>query len=536
MKKSKRSFAALLAALCAVSVAGCGQSPAPASSAPASSAPASSAPASSAAASEAKPASRELIEYELMFSEAASQPYEAETWLFPKVIEEKFNVKLNITPIPSTSYTDKVNMAIASQSIPDILNSVDLNTLNDMGGKGMFLNLADYSDIMPNAAAAFASNSDLSICRLSDSEWYALPSKVPSPNLPKTSIDFITMIRGDIMKANNLANPTTYDELYDVLKKLKELYPDSYPWITRQKTNDMTWCLGASVGLQWDRRDFTMWDGSQWKTVLDDDNYKFLIEFMNKCYTDKLLDPEYAISDTKQWEDKIISGQGFFTIDYFARPETMTTAAQAGGNADYYLEPILPPVGEGGQAKVYANNTPVSYQGISAKAKSPERLAEVYDWWFFSEEGAMLGFFGEEGTSYTLGDDKKVLYIYSEDANSVTSIAAKYGVDYYGFCGLVPGEFGYTIDYKNDPNMTEAAKATYAVYENGTVPGAPAVTYTGDAMEQRKNYVANMHTQIVGEIDRFIMGNRPMSEWDAFIEEFNAQGYQDYIAAKNTML
>lgn len=219
MKKSKRSFAALLAALCAVSVAGCGQSPAPASSAPASSAPASSAPASSAAASEAKPASRELIEYELMFSEAASQPYEAETWLFPKVIEEKFNVKLNITPIPSTSYTDKVNMAIASQSIPDILNSVDLNTLNDMGGKGMFLNLADYSDIMPNAAAAFASNSDLSICRLSDSEWYALPSKVPSPNLPKTSIDFITMIRGDIMKANNLANPTTYDELYDVLKK-----------------------------------------------------------------------------------------------------------------------------------------------------------------------------------------------------------------------------------------------------------------------------------------------------------------------------
>ena len=57
---------------------------------------------------------------------------------------------------------------------------------------------------------------------------------------------------------------------------------------------------------------------------------------------------------------------------------------------------------------------------------------EVYDWWFFSEEGAMLGYFGEEGVSYTVGEDKKVSYIYSEDANSVTSIASKYGVDYYG--------------------------------------------------------------------------------------------------------
>ena len=199
MKTSKRAFAALLAALCAVSAAGCSQNGGGASSAPASSTPASSTPASSAAApseaqSAAEPASREPIEYELMFNESASQPYEAETWLFPKVIEEKFNVKLNITPIPSSSYTDKVNMAIASQSIPDILNSVDLNTLNDMGSKGMFLNLADYAQIMPNAQAAFESNADLGICRLSDSQWYALPSKVPSPNLPKTSIDFITMI------------------------------------------------------------------------------------------------------------------------------------------------------------------------------------------------------------------------------------------------------------------------------------------------------------------------------------------------------
>lgn len=539
--KRTTTLALLLAATLAASLTGCGNGES--SSTGGSSTTSSgggSTPAStpSSSSSEDVTPSRDPIEYELMFSEASSQPYVEETWLFPKVIQEKFNVTLKVTPIPSSSYKDKVNMAIASQSIPDIMNSVDLSTLNDMGGKGMFLNLAGYLDQMPNAQAAFEARSDLSICKASDSEWYALPSKVPSPNLPKTSIDFITMIRGDILKEQNLAVPTTYEELHDVLAALKQAYPDSQPWVTRLKNSSMLWALAPSVGLSMDSSDYTMWveETGEFKTVLDDENFKFLIEFMRQCYEEGLLDQEYAISDTTTWEDKIISGKGFFAIDYFARPETMTNAAVAGGNTSYTLNPILPPAGENGEAKVYAKNKPVTYQGISAKVESPERLMEVYDWWFFSEEGAMLGYFGEEGTSYTVGEGQKVSYIYSDDANSVTSIASKYGVDYYGFCGLMPGDFGYTIDFENDPNMSEPAKETYRVYQGQTVESCPAVNYTGDAMDARKDYTANIQTAMIGEIDKFIMGQRSMDEWDAFIEEFNAQGYASYIEAKNTML
>lgn len=539
MKKvSKRTtvLALFLTASLAASLTGCGEEGSSVNESTASSGSGSSQTTSSDGGS--AEVSRDPIEYELMFSEAASQPFVEETWLFPKVIEEKFNVTLKVTPIPSSSYNDKVNMAIASQSIPDIMNSVDLNTLNDMGSKGMFLNMQDYIDQMPNAQAAFAQRSDLSICRISGSEWYALPSKVPSANLPKTSIDFITMIRGDILAEQNLEVPTTYDELYDVLSALKEAYPDSQPWVTRQKNNAMLWTLAPSVGLSMDINDYTMWveETGEFKTILDDENFKYLIEFMRKCYEDGLLDQEYAISDTTTWEDKIISGKGFFAIDYFARPETMTNAAVSGGNTSYTLDPMLPPATENGEAKVYAKNVPVSYQGISAKVESPERLMEVYDWWFFSEEGAMLGYFGEEGVSYTVGEDKKVSYIYSEDANSVTSIASKYGVDYYGFCGLMPGDFGYTIDFENDPNMSEPAKATYRVYQGQTVESCPAINYTGDALDARKDYTANLQTAMIGEIDKFIMGQRPMSEWDAFIQEFNDQGYAAYIEAKNTMI
>ncbi len=429
-------------------------------------------------------------------------------------------------------------MAIASQTIPDIINSVDINTLNDMGSKGMFLNMWDYIDKMPETKKAFDTYAELKPNKLSDDKWFALPSKVPHPNILKSAIDFTTMIRGDVLKKHNLEHPKTYDEFYALLKELKKSYPQSYPWVTRIKTDNMIFTLAPSVGLNYyDGSDYTIWDESSNKfvTALDNDNFKFLVDFMRKCYEEKLLDQEYAICDTTQWENKIVSGQGFFSIDYLIRTETMTNAAKAGGNNEYVLESMLPPATTNGQQKVIGKNVPVSYQGISAKAKSPERLMEVYDWWFFSEEGSLVSFFGQEDESF-VKNGKEISYKYSDGAKSITDIASKYGTDYYGFVGLVPGFFDYTINFKDDPSIADVTKQTYATYEGQTVPSAPAVVYTGDAMNERKNYVANMKVALLGELDKFIMGKRPMSEWDKFIGEFNAQGYDKYIESKNTML
>ncbi|MBQ4544922.1 MAG: hypothetical protein II996_05070, partial [Oscillospiraceae bacterium] len=36
-----------------------------------------------------------------------------------------------------------------------------------------------------------------------------------------------------MFEKHNLKAPETYDELYEVCKQLKELYPDSYPYCTR---------------------------------------------------------------------------------------------------------------------------------------------------------------------------------------------------------------------------------------------------------------------------------------------------------------
>lgn len=495
----------------------------------------STADSSSKVESDSSETKREPITYTLMFAEHPSQPFKPDTWLFLDVIKEKFNVNFDIQPIPSSSYIDKVNMAIASNSITDIVNSVDLNTLNDMGGKGMFLNLWDYIDQMPNAKKAFDTIDYMAPCKLSDDQWYAIPSKVPHANMMKMSIDFITMARGDIMKDNGLSAPKTFDDLYGLLKSFKDLSPKSSPWVTRLGVNNMLYCLAPGVGITFDT-DYTVYDfnAKSFSSALTDEGFRYLVEFMNKCYKDGLLDQEYAISDTKQWEDKIVSGKGFFAIDYFARPEMMTNAARTAGNNEYVLEAMLPPAKEGGEQKVYAKNEAVSYQGINAKVKSPERLMEVYDWWFFSEEGSLLGFFGKEDVSYTR-KDKVISYKYSEDASNINDIASKYSTDYYGFMGLAPGFFDYTINYKNDESMSDALKNTFAVYDGQTVENRPVVIYSGDALEARKNFITNLQPYLDNEINKFIMGVRPLSEWDAFIKECNEKEFNNYIETKNSV-
>ena len=39
-----------------------------------------------------------------MFSDHPSQPYQEETWILPKVIEEKFNITMKMQAIPSSAF------------------------------------------------------------------------------------------------------------------------------------------------------------------------------------------------------------------------------------------------------------------------------------------------------------------------------------------------------------------------------------------------------------------------------------------------
>ncbi|MNC29239.1 hypothetical protein D3C75_774820 [compost metagenome] len=56
------------------------------------------------------------------------------------------------------------------------------------------------------------------------------------------------LIRSDILEQNGLQAPTNTDELYTLLKKLKELYPDSYP-LTGTSAENLRTMFGTAWGV-----------------------------------------------------------------------------------------------------------------------------------------------------------------------------------------------------------------------------------------------------------------------------------------------
>ena len=90
-------------------------------------------------------------------------------------------------------------------------------------------------------------------------------------------------IRVDLVEELGLEIPTTWDELYEVLKAFKEAYPDSVPWGSRGEYNlvrSYTSCvssLGADYNLYQD-------ENGEWKLGRLEEDFKEALEFLNKCY------------------------------------------------------------------------------------------------------------------------------------------------------------------------------------------------------------------------------------------------------------
>src|SRR5690606_24025725 len=106
--------------------------------------------------------------------------------------------------------------------LPDLMFMTSFTTANRYGQDGALVNILDYLDIMPNFSKWLEMYPEIKERYLAaDGGMYMFPNQ----GFGETN-RIIWLYRDDIFRKHNLQIPNTYDELYDVLKKLKELYPD----------------------------------------------------------------------------------------------------------------------------------------------------------------------------------------------------------------------------------------------------------------------------------------------------------------------
>lgn len=492
--------------------------------------------------------SSKVREVTVTFPEHPNQPIK-DTAPVQQEILKRTNIKLKFETVPNSNYSDKKNILLATNNLPDIIQ-IDRNDVNNYASNGIFLPLLQYVEEgkMPNFKKFWDEYPDL-VKLTSEGELYGFPAIGRN----EMANGFGPVIRADLMEKHNLPTPTTYDELLDVLIQLKELYPDSIPWSVRagsgpihQLFKTMAYPLGSGMGNTYNGVYYDKdVDGGRYVYGPATPEFKEVLRFFNRAYEAGVLDRDYAVSTTQQWTEKLTSGKALFFFDNsgFALDYTRQLQ-QVEPDGVFQILPI--PQNHAGiaRAEYYATTFSDKMFAISAKAKDPEVLIQLFDW-MYSEEASNLMNYGIKGVHHTLDETGYPQFIpeYVEQFKEGQPTAF-----YALYSDLGTGKLNFTPWFANmDPqvqiekiigNWTEEHEQYWHIVSNDEAYHEPYLDppLTAEEAARVKDIVAPLATMLEQEYDKFIMGMKPIDEYDQIMQKAADMGGKELEEIYNRAL
>lgn len=475
-------------------------------------------------------------EVKVTFPEHPNQPVKDMAPVQAEILK-RTNIKLKFETVPTSNYNDKKKTLLATNNLPDIIQ-IDMSDVNNFASVGVFLPVLSYVNEgkMPNFKKFWDQYPDL-VKLTANGELYGFPAIGRN----ELANGFGPVIRADLLEKHNLAVPKTYDELLDVLKKLKELYPDSIPWSVRagsgpvhQLFKTMTYTLGSGIGNTYNGVYFDKdVDGGRYVYGPGTPEFKEVLRFFNKAYAAGVLDRDYAVSTSQQWTEKLTSGKAFFFFDNSGFALDYTRQLQrAVPEGRFELIPI-PTNGKGtARAEYYATTISDKMFAISAKAKNPEELIKLIDW-MYTEEASNLMNYGVEGVHHTVGADGKPQF----KPEFVSPFKDGQPTPFYAlYSALGSGKLSFTPWFANmDPqiqiekltgNWTAEHEKYWKTSTEDKAYHEPYLNppFTTEESAKIKDIVAPLQTMLEQEYDKFIMGVKPIDEYDQVMKKANEMG------------
>ena len=429
------------------------------------------------------------------------------------LIEDTLNMKLNITEYEAR---DQYETLVAQQKIPALTFANAHIFGRAYGALGAYIDWNDYIDQLPNVKKVL---SDERWARLveynteEDGSMYHLPN-------PQTGLasNCGWLYRKDIFDKHNLTFPTNQEELMTVLRKLKELYPNSYPFVLRSLNGanlsglmNMAELFGGS---------FSGYASNNTLYKLNPDDYSYYLgqtsdgmreclQWLHDLYEEGLLHPSCITMDTAQWTEAFASNTSFVGYDKMDRIEMLTMGA-IDANPSYVLTGARNfPMGTNG---VSSFNEPLhSYSLLVSGLLEGEELEKVLKFvdWLYSDEGIALTNWGEEGVSYEVLEDGtqdfKEDFVYEGSGLGVMGFAAYKDFDVYL--------------KSQEPHVIEAISEINKDYTLSNILGFTLV-YTDQEQRIFDTYYQVTYDFCNAKFQDFIRGElNPETDWDAYVAE-----------------
>jgi len=456
-----------------------------------------------------------------------------ESWKVFQYIKEGVGATLDINAIPNAEAGTKYSVMFADpDSLPDtILFDGGAASGHGRAADGSAIAFESVAEYMPNYTKWVASLSEDDYANFVQARKYSDGQVYLSPMWGRDTTEGVMcwMFREDIFEKHGLAAPTTFDELYEVCKELKALYPDSYPLCMRDGLAHNLFVLAPSFDVNWLGNSFYYDEAADaWKYGVLEPAMKEYLEFMLKMSKEGLVNPNFSTIATSEWEELISTDRGFITPEYQTRIDFFNSIAK---DADSPLRfaAMVPPVANAEKgANLVSINSLDPYGSIICNSRNDARIANAAKFldWFYSDEAVELVSWGKEGETYEVVDGKKQ-YITNGSTEPIKTL--------YGFG--VPGTF-YRID-REAIEATESEDITKnrdMVLEHRT-PKNNVVKYIA-LNEEEQIIMTDKKVAIVTYVDeiltKIVLGQLPISAYDEIEENVKELGLAEVLATYET--
>jgi len=438
----------------------------------------------------------------MMFPLYTEPPQKNDVW---KMIEDRFNIELELMAVPNNSYEEKLKVTLASGSMPDLLlwTKFPDSEFNKYAEEGAFAELDDRIKSLPNimkTPEAVFENARV------DGKLYGVPR-------PRALTRAAVMIRQDWLENLGLPVPKTLDDFYKTAIAFTKDDPDG---------NNKPDTFGITLGENLSHLD-PLWAafdaGYGWKvqedgTLISDaisPGSKQALEWLSKLYQEGGLDKDFAVlKNTQVWE-KIEGGKagillGGQTSDYARYVDNLSKI-----DPKAKLIMIEPPVGPTGKSG-FGETSGFSGQWVIPAKTNDDKISKLLELieWMSSEEAYSLKRHGIEGVHHTKDSSGNIQM-------NIDKFKAE-GVD--ATIQHNPFDPNFYVVTTAPEDVQQHQKNNLDMVQNMGVKN-PAISYIAPSALDKLADLTKLRDE---EFVSIVMGKLPLADFDRYAQEWLDKG------------
>lgn len=434
--------------------------------------------------------------------------------------EKLTNVHIEYTEVPMETYQEQFNLIMAGGDYYDIMSMSQYTSgVKRACEDGIILDLTEYIDkAAPNYKTYLDAGDDLSKALKVDGSVYQLMS-IYSEYKNNQGL----MMRKDWLEKLGLQTPTTLDEMYNVLKAFKTNYNSTNTFgfdnscsaagVTSGFEINALNLSGSTSALTYIQR-----DGAVECSILSD-GYREYVEMMNDWYNEGLISKDFMslTYDPNSTDTRELVGDGQIGV-WNGIYETIDQWKEYSEDSNFAVVPVANLVKTKGDKDMVTQRSLLAEGALSVttSCEDPELAIKYLDFWF-SPEGRLIYNYGVPGVSYDLVDGEPQ-YTDAVIHNNLNVTVTAYLRSQCPYGGM---QYGYYENTRIVPYMSDLQKEAWDTWTNcidGSYAFPSTATLTGEESEENSSISTDIVTYISENLPLFISAEKPMSDWDSFIE------------------